>query len=544
MNAVFERDYVAFSSSWRFLLLRGGFAAGMGLLLAFRLLVSADVDIGVSLLSGAVVLGSVLLALAAPGSFGTVLVHTRASGGLPVLFATPLRPLDIAWGAFAARAGVLLLLVLATCPPLAFALLFGGIRGTQILQAVAGVSATVLLLGAPAFVISAFAQRTAAAVVTAYLSSAALFAGTALAGDAVARTLHDPQLAAAVSPYHALALAVDVRAQVAGTLPGVVWLLALSIVASAAAVVVAAWRLDREARGLTEVHRTLVSTRTCRPLRHENPVLDHELRRGALLGARNPARGLVAVLLAAEGAFALSVRYGIEATSVDANAAVLAFELFLILLAVASAGATSLAEEKETHSLELLRAAPLRPAHVVLGKLAGVLRALLPCMAVPVLHLAWMAWKGIVSPFAVPAFLVAATLVFATWATLGVHQSLEEREPRRAVARTMTLLGIVAVLIAGCIGLPLWSILQSNHADPYTAAAAAFGANPVAAALLPVALLREGGATSSTAVLRAPTSGELAAGGLALAIWLGAHLVLWQVLYVRLARLYRARTDG
>lgn len=548
MNAVFERDYVAFSSSWRFLLLRGGFAAGVGLLFLVRILTAYGQgdfsDVGSSLLTMTVILGAFLLALSAPGAFATVLVHARASNALPILFATPLTPFGIAAGAFTARAGQLFLLVLATCPPLALALLFGGIRGGQILEAVAAAAAAVLILGAPAFLVSAWARRTASAVVTAYLVGAGVIAALALAGEWARTALDSMQIAAAVSPYHAVLRALETTGRGEGTgVSGVLFLLLGSIAASGVAMLLAAWRLEREAHG-TELVPPVLSRRGCRPLKHENPVLDHELRRGSLLGKRSPARGLLVLLLLSELAYALGVWFaGVEAVSIRAHFFVLSFQCLLLTLAVCAAGATALAHEKETNTLELLRAAPLPPAHVVVGKLAGVLRALLPCLLVPLAHLAYASVLGVFSPLAVPAVAVSGTVVLSAWATFALFQSLDQREPQRAIARTMTLLAIVGVLLAANVGWPLAGAF-SRQLEDWVRLGSAFGATPIATILLPAALLRTGGSSLETAVVPAPAGAEVVVGALALAVWLILHAAFGHALYRRLARLYRTRIEG
>jgi hypothetical protein len=547
VNAVFERDYVAFSSSWRFLLLRGGFAAGMGLLFLVRILMAYAArdwaDVGTSLLTMTVVLGAVLLSLAAPGAFATVLVHARASNALPVLFATPLSPLGISVGAFTARAGQLFLLVLATCPPLALALLFGGIRGSQILEAMAAATSAVLILGAPAFLVSAWARRTASAVVTAYLVGAGVLALLGLVGQWALTELDDVTIAAAISPYHAVERALDTTGRgEGGAVSGVIFLLLGSIFASAFAMVIAAWRLDREAHG-GEVVPAVLTRRSCQPLKHQNPVLDYELRRGSLLGSRSPARGLLGLLLASELAYVLGVwGAGVEAVSIRAHFTVLGFQCLLLALAVCAAGATALAHEKETNTLELLRAAPLPPAHVVIGKLAGVLRALLPCLLVPLGHLVYASVIGVFSPLAIPAVAISGTIVLAAWATFALFQSLDQREPQRAVARTMTLLAIVGVLLAANIGWPLASAFR--ELDDWVGGLAAFGATPIASILLPAALLRTGGSSLENTITPAPHGADLVVGSIALLVWLLVHTAFGHALYRRLARLYRTRIEG
>src|SRR6185436_10135375 len=108
MNAVFERDFVAYSASARFQWMRFGVAAAMGLTpLALVIPAYAKGDfnsIGSTIFKASVCIGIAIVLLATPAAFATVLVHARAGATLPVLLTTPLSPLSIASGAFFARA--------------------------------------------------------------------------------------------------------------------------------------------------------------------------------------------------------------------------------------------------------------------------------------------------------------------------------------------------------------------------------------------------------------------------------------------------------
>ncbi len=548
MNAVFERDYVAFSSSLRFLLLRGGFAAAMALLFFVRIAGAYSgkdwSDVGSTLLTTAVALGTVLLGVAAPASFGTVFVHARARNSLPILLASPLTPLGISAGAFLSRAGLLALLVLAVAPPMALALVFGGVRGAQLVDALFAVTSTMLLLGAPAFVISAYAQRTSSAVVTAYLIAVSVLAGTWFMGTWITKVTSDAALAAAVSPLHAYDAAISFERlppAAFGFLSGPFVLLVLSLCVAAGAIFVAALRLRREATGA--VSRTdLLTRRQCRPLRRENPVLDHELRRGKFLRRRSPAHGLLVLMLLAEVAFFAYARSAGTWSDINSHLGLLAFELFLLVLAVAAAGATALAQDKEANTLELMRAAPLTPAQVVVGKLAGVLRTLLPCLLVPFVHLLIAAHHGVFSWLAAPAVALTGVVALGAWAIAGLHQSLEQRLPRRAVSRTTALLGIVGIIGAVTLYGPASGLMRAF--DDYIGLSASLGANPVATMLLPATLLRTGGSSAEMTVVPAPDAESLAAGAIALGIWLMLHLIAAYWTYRRLFALYRTRYEG
>ena len=77
MNAVFERDFVRFSCSGRFLWIRAGFALTMGLLVLWRVATgysSRDFgDAGIDVLRAAVGIGAMTLLLLAPGALSMLL---------------------------------------------------------------------------------------------------------------------------------------------------------------------------------------------------------------------------------------------------------------------------------------------------------------------------------------------------------------------------------------------------------------------------------------------------------------------------------------
>lgn len=550
MNAVFERDFVRFSSSLRFVWMRTVFAAAMGLLLFLRVVGSATgggENVGSDVLSIAVYLGAGLLALTLPGIYATVLVHARTAGSLAVLLSTPLRPLQIAWGAFLSRALILTLFVIATWPAVALALTYGGVRGGQLFEASAAAIATGLLVAAPAFVVSAYARRTANSVVTSYLIAATLLVVLHFGGTLLATGLGDEWFAGALSPWSALAIATQGGEPEPGSLRESIapayLLLVLSLLLSGASILVAAWRLDREAHGDgAELSSRRLLARGCRPLRTENPVLDHELRRGAVTAQRSTSRGLLALLILSEIAYFLVAHWTGEPTRLELHYGVLGFQFALLVLAVTAAGATTLALEHETKVLDLMRVTPLSAAQIVVGKLAGMARALLPCLLVPVLHLAYAAtFHQVFSLAAVPAVMLGGGVVLAAWGVCGMSQSLEQGDPHRAVLRTMGLMGIFGLLTATMVGVPLLSLLQDT--DAWVRYSVSFGANPVGALLIPVSVFRIGGQDAENLVAAGPTAGELTVGVVGGLIWLGVYAVIGWVLYRRLFSTYRLRFE-
>lgn len=541
MHAVFERDFVAFSASARFQLLRFAMAAVMGatlLVLVLRAYATSDFsNIGALVFKATSTIGMGLVLLAVPASFSTVLVHARAGSTLPVLLTTPLSPLSISAGAFVARTAVFLTLIVATWPPIASTLLFGGVRGSQLFAATAAMTATGLIVAVPAYLASAFARRTSIAVVTGYLAAAAAIALLYLAGEHAAASGFAED--SAVSPLHAMAAALKPSTS---TSAGPYLLLAWSALLAAGAVTLVAWRLGREGRGIVDSARVAALTgRACRALRYENPMLDRETRGGFLRGGAG--RGLFGLLLASEAVFALLCRARGEWTYLPLHFGVLAMQTFLIVLAVTAAGATSLSAEREGRTLDLVRVTPMTPRDIVTGKLLGLFRSFAPCLAVPFLHLIVAAWPlGVFSPLA--AFLTAAvgTLTISVWAVFGLSQSLDQPNPNRAVLRTMGAFGIVAVLVASNLGFPIEGAFR--NVDEWVRMSVAFGANPVALALLPAAALRTGGSDATNSAVPPPGAGDVGFALVCGAIWIALYTTLGLAVYRRLFHMYRTRVDG
>lgn len=549
MNAVFERDYVAFSSSARFLWMRTGFAVAMALLVflnVFPSYISGQYQgVGADVLGVAVILGVSMLLLVTPGSFATVLVHARAQGTLPVILATPLTPLAIAAGAFVARIALLLVFILATWPPIALALVFGGVRGAQVFEASAAAVAAVLAVAAPAFLVSAFARRTASAVVTSYISAATILAVLWLGGRQL--EVSHPWAASVISPIHALTGSISPAAAAgpsAGIVPGAYLLLLWTLAASAGSILAAALRLRQE--GLGDGDPTVAGTekpRRARALTHDNPVLDHELRRAAFTHRKSAGRGLLILLLLSEAAFfAGAYLGGVDPLSLPLHFGVVGFQCALLVLGVTAAGATTLAAEHESQVLDLMRVTPLTPAQIVTGKLLGLLRAMLPCLVVPLAHVLFASLVlGVFHPVAAPALVLVGSVAMATWALCGMTQSMEQGDPQRAVLRTMGLMGIFAVLTAAMIGVPVHGMFRSI--DPWVRDGVGFGANPVAGMLLSVAVFRTGGTTVETTQVTALGAGDRAFALLGGGFWIVLHVVVALALYRRLFVAYRTRFD-
>ncbi|MCE9638163.1 MAG: hypothetical protein K8T90_20870 [Planctomycetes bacterium] len=544
MNAVFERDYVRASVAKHYLWMRAGFAiavAGIVAILVMGAHATGDfTNLGGNVLDLTVVAGVVLLAGAAPAAFGTSLVRARAQNALPVLFASPITPFQLSWGAFTARAAGLSVFVFACWPPIAIALAYGGVRPGQVAAATAALLGTLLIVGAPAFVISAWARSTGPAVVGAYVAAASILTGLTALGSAISKA--SPLLASSLSPVEALRVATDPQryAVVGG---GGSWvLLVIGLTVSLAAILTATLRIDREARGGLDAEVATTAGRPYLPLRYENPILDREVRTGGALRSRSTRRTLVGVLIAAEAAYVVAAWRGNAFDSLELFTGFLVFETALLVLAAAAAGATSLASEKESGALDIIRVTPIPPSQIIQGKLLGLFRTLLPALAVPCAHLLIGSAFGILSIFAVPAYLIAGGVVSATWIVIGVQQSLDQREPAAAVKRTMGVILIFGMIFGAYLGMAASGLAPT--ADWGVRITCTWGLNPVGAILSAVAPLRTGGSSLEMTSVPPPSDSDITFGLATCMVWLLLHAFVARGVARGLATYYRTRFEG
>ena len=106
----------------------------------------------------------------------------------------------------------------------------------------------------------------------------------------------------------------------------------------------------------------------------------------------------------------------------------------------------------------------------------------------------------------------------------------------------MGMFGIVALLVAANVGLPVWG--SFHETDVWVRAMGAFGANPVALTLLPVAGLRIAGSDAQNSQVPAPDTADATFAVVAGFVWIALHAAFAFAVYRRLFHIYRSRVDG
>ena len=172
-------------------------------------------------------------------------------------------------------------------------------------------------------------------------------------------------------------------------------------------------------------------------------------------------------------------------------------ELAVILLVVTNTAATTLTREKESLTIELLLATPLTSRYIIAGMLQGLVRLVVPLIAVPTLTIALFVLVDLLRGGAAPVttveavFLVPLLLIaFAALAAMiGLHFSLLSKKTVQAVMISTTIVLGAAGLLTACgvalrgtnptvLGVvlpftPVWSL--EALLDPWLVASSASG---------------------------------------------------------------------
>ncbi len=110
----------------------------------------------------------VMVILFAPTFTAASLTLERERNTLESLFATPLRPREIALGKIVGSMGFLVLVILSGIPALAMPFLLGGVEGSRLLAVVGVLMLTAVYLGMIGLLVSALSHRSYRAIITTY----------------------------------------------------------------------------------------------------------------------------------------------------------------------------------------------------------------------------------------------------------------------------------------------------------------------------------------------------------------------------------------
>ena len=386
--------------------LRSAVAAVLGLAVLLAVVpaslgLGSDPRLGLRVFSSIAWVAMVAVVLVGPVLAAGSIASERRDGTLGLLFLPDLRPLGIALGKLTSAAALMFQLVLIGAPVLFSGMVLGGIGLDQSLHVVFLILCVGLGTTSVGLAVSAWHDRPVSAITQAQglvvmielvpLLVAALLnslAGTLPASLVIERALYRS------SAFHALSLELSIQGSGLDWLYVGVWHLGLVVVGLA----LTGWRLGT-LRRVGELGGDQVDVQEQHAFRQqrarrkafaevENPVYEAEVcassgpreRRLKLAVYIGGALLLVAVLIAVFlEVFWLSGRgqSGALATA-SVGILILYWSLATLLLgsAMVVASVTSLGQEREDGTLELLLASAMRPSSIVNGKLLGILRRL------------------------------------------------------------------------------------------------------------------------------------------------------------------------
>jgi ABC-type transport system involved in multi-copper enzyme maturation permease subunit len=435
----------------------------------------------------------VFVFFATPGLAADLVVSERRRETLDILLTTPLSPVSILLAKLGARLAPLAVMVAASFPIVSVSLLFGGVRTEQVLGLFALSLGTILGTAGPALLVSTCARRLGTAATLSYvLPLFFVFALPALVGILVPDDAAATPILVVLHPlFAAIAVSVENGAPFPEPLPAGLLHLGAGAVVAALCVAGAALRLGRERSGSALPDRLLgllVALRLRRPdatarrpgrlfRGMANPVLWKEVN---LVNASH-SRVLLLIILVLFGTLEALLIVSGESDDRIAHLMILGAEGLLLLVVTASNAGACVASERESGSLDLLRVTLLTPADIARGKVAGVLRSLLPLAAVPLAHVLVYGLLGPLSLSAFPALLSALAALLLFFAVSGVTSSSIHPRAAKAVRRSIAL---VAILV---VGVPiLLMILATGSRGVDTPLEFLAFSNPIAIIVFPV----------------------------------------------------------
>ena len=433
-----------------------------------------------------------LVGLAAPAATAGAICQDKARGNLTLLFGTDLSDAEIVLGKLAARLVPVLGLILCAAPVMAIATLFGGIDPVGLVGALAVVLTCAVFGCSLALTLSVWGQKTHEVLMATYVIGILyLLAAPITAGiRAVFPATWWPWMPTfmEILRYNPVFL---VLATFEGPPPGMapvtigtqLTFLGLGLAASALLLGAATWRirtvvirqlgrgdraprrreragwplraidldrLGRWAPGTAGVLRWLRRAWP-RPSLDRNPVLWRECQR------KRPSRwnvavwGIYVLLCGGFSLYAIALMFDGKVWGREFGAIVNGLQVAVGLLLLSVSAATSLAEERQRSSLDVLLATPLPTRSIVWGKWWGAFRSVPPLLILPVavgiaLSLSTGHWWGV-------AVLAALILAYgAAITSLGLALATWIPRMGRAVGLTV---GLYVLMSLGWIPLSL-----------------------------------------------------------------------------------------
>ncbi|MBP7747740.1 MAG: ABC transporter permease subunit [Phycisphaerae bacterium] len=446
-----------------------------------------------------------LMSFVAPVFCAGAITQEKDANTYHILLTTPLSNAQIVLGSLFSRIYFVWALLLSGLPIFCITMIYGGVTTAEILESFGLAACTGLLTGSIAIMISFLKIGTRRTIFAFFAGVAVYLVGVELLGLSsygqlaaapAAFPFFDPLRPYRMSwlaPVHPFLALLVVTGQTPAPDPAAVqaagwparWLLAYPqygyvVLTTAASALMVLISLIYVRRGAREGETTWLSQLVERVVPHRagerrrtprrvwrNPIAWREAATRASAGGRSFLR-LFFILAGIVIGFYLLIVYhagGFGSGAVGA-AAVRAWltplvwiELAVILLVVTNTAATTLTREKESLTIELLLSTPLTSRYIIAGMLQGLVRLVIPLIAVPTLTIAafWLAdllhtgaamdVMTIEAVFLVPLLMTAFA---ALAAMVGLHFSLLSRKTVQAVMVSTGIVMGAAGLLTAC----------------------------------------------------------------------------------------------
>ena len=445
-----------------------------------------------------------LMSFIAPIFCAGAITQEKDSNTFHILLTTPLTNGQIVLGSLFSRLYFVWVLLLSGLPIFCITMIYGGVTTREVFESFGLAACTGLVTGTVAIMISFLKVGTRRTIFSFFVGVAVYLIGVgalglsnwgqlaaAPAGTAAAFGTSNTYQMSWLAPIHPfLALMV-----VIGQTPAPPWsdvyslgwpwrtlmaypqysYMAIRLLASIAMVLISLFYVRRGARD----GESTIATRIKSLLRRDdgerrrtprrvgtNPIAWREASTRASAGGKSAFRMLfiAAGIIAGIGLVILHYRgmWGLKPQFPDQTRAwvtVLTWiELAVVLLVVTSTAATTLTREKESQTIEILLTTPLTSKYIIYGMIEGLVRLVIPLIAVPtIMVLAFAiaqafqpALPAVVAPEAVLLLPLQMIAFAALAATVGLHFSLTCKKTVQAVMwSTATVIG-ASGLMWGC----------------------------------------------------------------------------------------------
>ncbi len=474
-RAVFERDFLVFTSRPRFLVLRTLVVLLPTVVLIAMLLsqsswyVSGSSRTGQAVYAVTLAMVPALVMLLAPILAASCIASERAMHTLQIVLASPVSPVAFVAAKFFSRLCVVLVLVTSTLPLSGICFLYGGVSGTLFLQTVAFTAGMAVLGTAAGIVASSWSRTVAAAAMWSYFLAIALpflhfVIAVAVLSNRGMRGFPTDEYLIGANPFVTWGkLGIATGTGMAWTNPGFAFL-GWTCAFGAAAVAFAGWRVSREA-----AHEVAVKggEREAAAIRYENPVLDRSLRGTILHRPKWSAWLRVGFVVLVHGVTLVIAIVNRDADESWPYVTSLCIVTFVIALGAMSSAAQTLAGERETGALDMLLATPLTTAEVIRGKFGAVVLGAAPLLGMSLLYGLLASAVTELAAVTVIAWFVSACAVTLFFAAVGLWCSSAASTAGRAVLRSYAFL--VGGSVIHAVGASIAMIAASGGSKDFLA---------------------------------------------------------------------------